>query len=143
MSKRDVADFGLMEADRRFRAEGFRVTKERDRGRTRLHAQRGLGRTYEVRVATMRWPRGNYAFFTKESFTLSDSLLAVLILLEEGKDPKAFLIPSTAWRSPSPLLCDRDYEGKASAPEWGIQVSGKSRPLLEDFGFALQARLLG
>ena len=142
MNKREVADFGLMEADRRFRREGFQVNKERHRGRTRLHARRQPGRSYEVRVATMRRPRGNYAYFTKASFTLSDGLLVALILLDEGCEPAAFLIPSTAWREPSPLLCDRDYEGKASAPEWGIQVTGKSLPLLEDFSFAVQARLL-
>jgi hypothetical protein len=142
MNKREVADFGLMEVDRRFRREGFQVTKERYRGRTRLHARRELGRSYEVRVATMRRPRGNYAFFTNASFKPSDGLLAALILLEEGRDPKAFLIPSTAWHQPSPLLRDREYQGKASAPEWGISVSGKSRPLLEEFRFGVQSRLL-
>ncbi len=42
----------------------------------------------------------------------------------------------------SPLLCDRDYVGKASAPEWGIQLTGKSQPYLEEFSFGVQARLL-
>lgn len=142
MNKREVAIRGLEEITERFRRDGFSVTEDRERGRTRLRVQQGDGRSYEVRVATMRPPGGNYAFFTKTSFRPSDDLLAALVLLEDGYDPFAYLIPSTAWRQPTPLLCDRDYEGKASAPEWGIQITGKSRPYLEEFSFAAQARLL-
>lgn len=142
LHKREVAAFGLDEVARRFRAEGFRVSVDDERGRTRLHVARGTGPTYEVRVATIRRPGGNYRFFTKDSFDPADTLLAALVLLEEGRQPSAFLIPSIAWREPTPLLRDRDYEGKASAPEWGIQISGKSRPFLEEFSFAQQVRSL-
>ena len=142
MTKPEVAARGVEEIAGRFRGEGFTVTEDRGRGRTRLRAQRGGGTSYEVRVATMRPPGGNYAFFTKASFRPSHDLLAALVLLEDGHDPSAYLIPSTAWQQPTPLLCDRDYEGKASAPEWGIQITGKSRPLLEEFLFGLQVRFL-
>lgn len=142
MNKREVSARGVEEIVERFRREGFAVDEDRERGRTRLRVKRGDGHSYEVRVATIRPPGGNYAYFTKASFRPSSDLLAALVLLEDGHDPSAFLIPSTAWQQPTPLLCDRDYEGKASAPEWGIQISGKSRPFLEEFSFAQQARLL-
>ncbi len=142
MTKHEVAARGLEEITGRFRSEGFTVAEDRDRGRTRLHVKRATGPSYEVRVATMRPPGGNYAFFTKASFRPSEHLLAALVLLEDGHDPLAFLIPSAAWSKPTPLLCDRDYEGKASAPEWGIQVTGKSRPFLDEFSFGRQVRLL-
>ncbi len=142
MTKRDVAARGLEEIAGRFRDEHFTVVEDAGRGRTRLRVARATGPSYEIRVATMRPPNGNYAFFTKASFRPAHDLFAALILLEDGHEPSAFLIPSTAWQEPTALLRDRDYEGKASPPEWGIQISGKSRPLLEEFSFGRQVRLL-
>jgi len=143
MTKREVTETGVREVAHRFRREGFKVGHA-GAGRllTSLRVQGERGRAYDVRVATLRPPRGAYTYFRKDSFDPADTLLAALVLLEEGRQPSAFLIPSTAWREPTPLLRDRDYEGKASAPEWGIQISGKSRPFLEEFSFANQARLL-
>ena len=76
------------------------------------------------------------------SLDLADDRLVVLVLLEDGRPARAFLIPTPAWRQPSPLLVDRDYEGLKSEPEWGIQLSGRSIPLLDEFDFAAQARSL-
>lgn len=143
MGTREVAAFGLDEIARRFAAEGFAVSVDDERGRTRLRVERGAGGALEVRVATMRQPGTDYAFFTKQSLELADNVLVALVLLEDGHAPRAFLIPSTAWREPTPLLRDRDYEGKASAPEWGVQLTGVSRPLLEEYSFAQQVRRLG
>ncbi len=142
LSKGEVTEVGVALVRERLVAEGLRVTDDEITGRTRLLATRPGARTYRVRVATCRPPGGNYAYFTKASFEIADDQLAALVLLEEGRSASAFLIPSAAWRTPSPLLCDRDYVGKASAPEWGIQLTGKSQPYLEKFSFGVQARLL-
>jgi len=32
------------------------------------------------------------------------------------------LIPATAWSTPVSPLVDRDYEGKKSAPEYGLNI---------------------
>lgn len=45
------------------------------------------------------------------------------------------LIPATAWCSPSALCVGHDYEGKKSKPEWGLNLSQKNMPLLEQYKF--------
>ena len=143
LTKREVAALGLEVIEARFAREGFETSVDRDRGRTRLTVRRpGAPAGYEVRAATLRPSPRAYAFLTKASFAPAHDLLAALVLLDEGSDPAAYLIPSTAWHDPSPLLVDRDFIGKASAPEWGISITGKSRPLLEPFSFAGQAAAL-
>lgn len=142
LTKREVAALGLDIIDARFAREGFTTSVDRERGRTRLIARRQPGPEYSVRVVTLRPNPAAYAFLTKATFAPAHNLLAALVLLDEGREPASFLIPSEAWRDPSPLLVDRDFVGKASAPEWGISISGKSRPLLEEFSFGRQAATL-
>lgn len=139
LTKREIADLGLDLIEAQFACEGFTTVVDRERGRTRLTARRPGRPEYLVMVRTLRPSPQAYAFLTKATFAPAHNLLAALVLLDEGRDPATFLIPSEAWREPSPLLVDRDFIGKASAPEWGISISGKSRALLEEFSFARQA----
>ncbi len=66
---------------------------------------------------------------------LTQERMVVLTLFAEGAEPKLYAIPAIAWRSPNALLVDREYEGKKSAPEWGINLSKKNLPLLEPYRF--------
>ncbi len=91
---------------------------------------------FDVQVKSVRrTDRGSYAFMTKAAFTLRPSMLLALVLFYEGEAPHHFLIPATAWLSPNPLLVGRDYEGKKSAPEWGVNISGRTVPMLEKYTF--------
>jgi hypothetical protein len=56
-------------------------------------------------------------------------------VLLEDQPPDLYLIPATAWEAPNTLLVDRDYEGKQSKPEWGLNLSTKNFPLLANFRF--------
>jgi hypothetical protein len=47
-----------------------------------------------------------------------------------------------AWRSPNSLIVSRDYEGLASEPEWGLNLSGRSMPLLGEYAIARIVRSL-
>jgi hypothetical protein len=49
--------------------------------------------------------------------------------------PKIYLIPSSVWSKPNNLFVSRDYEGKKSKPEWGLNLSKKNLPLLTQFEF--------
>ena len=55
--------------------------------------------------------------------------------LRLARCPSLYLIPSIAWNQPDSLLVSRDYEGKKSRPEWGLNISEKNLPLLERFPF--------
>ncbi len=75
----------------------------------------------------------NYVFVQKDKFQLSETNLLALAVLKEGIAPKLYLIPSTVWNEPNSLFVSRDYEGKKSKPEWGVNLSGRTFPMLEDY----------
>ena len=86
---------------------------------------------YDVQVKSVRnW---NYIFFSKDKFKLRRNLLAVVAIFVENEPPHLFMIPATAWQKPNALLVDRDYAGKKSKPEWGLNSSQKNRQLLNQF----------
>ena len=76
-----------------------------------------------------------YVFMQKEKFELSNNLYLSLAILKEGLEPFLYLIPSIAWNNPSALLVNRDYIGKKSKPEWGVNISYKNMKLLDEFVF--------
>jgi hypothetical protein len=92
-----------------------------------------LGRFYEVQVKTVRGL--NYVFMQKDKFPLRPNRLAAVVILMEDQPPDLYLIPAPAWESPNALLVSRDYEGKQSKPEWGLNLSVKNLPLLAGFRF--------
>ena len=78
-----------------------------------------------------------YVFVHKDKFELSPNWFLALTLLHQGREPEIFLIPSKRWMSPNSLFVDRDYEGKKSKPEWGLNLSKKNRALLEEYSFPI------
>ena len=49
--------------------------------------------------------------------------------------PNIYLIPSNKWKKETPLLRSRDYKGKKSEPEWGLNVSKKNLYELDKYKF--------
>ena len=90
-------------------------------------------RYYDVQVKSARGL--NYIFFPKDKFNPRDNLLAAIVLFFDGEPPQLYLIPSKEWLKPNALLVSRDYEGKKSKPEWGLNLSKKNLPLLSRFAF--------
>jgi hypothetical protein len=84
----------------------------------------------------------NYIFFPKDKFQPRVNLLAATVIFTNGKQPSLYLIPSTAWLQPNSLFVSRDYEGLKSKPEWGLNLSSKSLPLLTEFSFEKSVLLL-
>ncbi|AEA47642.1 hypothetical protein [Archaeoglobus veneficus] len=83
-------------------------------------------RYYDVQVKSARGL--NYIFFPKDKFSPRDNLLAAIVLFFDGEPPQLYLIPSKEWLKPNALLVSRDYEGKKSKPEWGLNLSKKNLP---------------
>jgi hypothetical protein len=65
----------------------------------------------------------------------NENLILALVILNEGKEPSLFLIPSEEWRNTSKLLVEHNYKNLKSKPEWGINLSLKNMPLLEKYRF--------
>jgi hypothetical protein len=74
-----------------------------------------------------------YAFWEKKRFRIEANHFAALVLLRDNEPPAAYLVPASVWRAPNELVVSRDYEGLASEPEWGLNLSGKTLPLLEEY----------
>lgn len=91
---------------------------------------------FEVQVKSIR--NMNYVFFHKDKFSIKYETLGVLVTFVDGERPEIFLIPSTVWNTPNSLFVGRDYEGKKSKPEWGINLSIKNRAILDEYKFEKQ-----
>ncbi len=93
-------------------------------------------RYFDIQVKSLRGTKTKYVFIPKSKFNVNDNnLLLALALFYNGKLPDLYLIPAREWKNPNCLLNDRDYEGKKSAPEWGISITNKSMSILEKYAF--------
>jgi hypothetical protein len=87
----------------------------------------------EIHARTVRGFRS--INFDKERFSPRENLYAAIIILELYQPPKLYLIPSTVWLKPDHLFFSKEYEGMMSSPKWGINLSHKNLPLLDDYAF--------
>ncbi|WP_156028312.1 hypothetical protein [Candidatus Solirubrobacter pratensis] len=87
----------------------------------------------EVFVSTQRV--GGYAFWTKRRLQPAGHRFVALVLLAEEPEPRLYLVPSDEWLDASPPLTDRDYEGKASEPEYGIEIGRSSLTSLRRYAW--------
>lgn len=118
-----------------FASYGFEVyTSEVDDHGIDFIAKTKNGRFVEIQVKSVR--QTNYVFMQKEKWNIDspDTYLA-LLLFEDGRLPEFYLIPAAAWESCNGLLCDKDYIGLKSKPEYGVNLSRKNRPLLQQYKF--------
>jgi hypothetical protein len=84
---------------------------------------------WNIQVTSPR--KTGYVFFPKDKFLMRSNGLVALVIFEDGREPNLFLIPATAWLKPDNVLVDRDYEGRKSAPEYGVNLSKKGILALE------------
>lgn len=117
-----------------FVLHGFDVyTSEVDDRGIDFVIRRDKDRYYDVQVKSIRGL--NYVFFPKDKFELAENLLAVLVVFLPLELPQLFLIPALTWQSPDRLFVSHDYEGKKSAPEWGLNLSRKNYEQLQMYSF--------
>lgn len=86
----------------------------------------------KFQVKTIR-DETNYVFMKKQNFDISDkALYLILIRLIDSEHPTMYIIPASAWNdSGKTIFVSRDYEGKKSAPEYGLNLSKKNLPQIE------------
>lgn len=97
-------------------------------------------RFLEVQVKSIR--EKGYVFMRKEHFRPREGLYAAVVIFTAGRPPDAYFVPSTAWLEPDGFFVSRDYEGKKSAPEWGLNLSRANLARLEPFALERRAALL-
>lgn len=118
-----------------FASYGFEVyTSEVDDHGIDFIAKTKNGRFLEIQVKSVR--NTNYVFMHKTKWNIEDdNVYLALLLFEKGKLPDAYLIPAKAWKTPNALLCDKDYEGLKSKPEYGLKLSKRNMSLLKNYSF--------
>lgn len=77
----------------------------------------------------------NYVFMRETCFDINDSFLyLILIILKDGEHPDMYMIPASAWNNKeSKLLVYHAYEGKKSAPEYGVNLSARNQQELDQY----------
>jgi hypothetical protein len=67
---------------------------------------------------------GSYVFMRKSTFALKPWVSVGLVVFDRDREvwPSLFLIPATSWSLPVSPLVEHDYEGKKSAPEFGLNI---------------------
>ncbi len=126
------AKLSVMEA---FSSHGFSVSELRSRNaEVDFSVSFGFSPNFDIKVKAVRgW---NYIFFVKEKFSLRASLYVVAVLYHYGHElPSLYLIPSLVWEKPNRLFVSRNYVGKKSKPEWGIDLYDKNMPMLKEYAF--------
>jgi len=134
LNKQQVGSYAEYFVKMEFTMYGFQVytTEVDDRGIdfvTRYENSHFI----EIQVKSIRKP--GYVFMQKSKYDLNGNLYLALAILNQEEPPKLFLIPSNAWKSPNSLFTDKDYEGKKSKPEWGLNLSKKNMGQLEMYRF--------
>jgi hypothetical protein len=137
LSAQQLGRYGERLAHLEFSAHGFDVYVPDVDDRSVDSVVRSANRKFiEIQVKSIR-NRG-YVFMRKRLFQPHQDLHVVLLVFANGRHPDMYLIPSMAWLA-IPLLAgfsNRDYgAGLKSEPEWGLQITAKTRLLLEDFRF--------
>lgn len=76
----------------------------------------------------------SYIFADKKKFDITSKILYMaVVILDEGRAPLLYLIPATTWLIETDLFRNRDFTGKKSKPEWGLNISKKNMYLLNEF----------
>lgn len=111
---------------------GFRVftTEVDDRG-IDFVASYEEGPFIEIQVKSLRGM--GYVFMEKTKFAPRENLYLAFAFFQEGKAPTLYLIPSMVWQQNSSVFVGRDYEGKKSKPEWGLNFSLRNLETLEPY----------
>lgn len=106
----------------------------------------GPGRCLEVQVKSVRLKPGSstYVYFRKEPLGRSPDEIAdrmrraftlLLAIFEDDSEPDMYIIPGSVWLDAHAPFTSYDYEGKKSAPEFGLNLSHRSLQGLKDFAF--------
>lgn len=88
----------------------------------------------KFQVKTIR-DNTSYVFMKKKYFNIFDEFLfLLLIILKDGEHPMLFAIPATAWQSTDKnAFVFHPYDNKKSEPEYGINISKKNLPQIEEY----------
>jgi hypothetical protein len=73
------------------------------------------------------------AYWPKSTLEPATDRYGGLVLFDDARAPRLYLIPSLEWHAPDGVLVDRTYaNGQGSKPEWGVNLPA-ARPALQRY----------
>lgn len=86
---------------------------------------------------------GSYVFMRKSTFALQPWVSVGLVVFDADHEmwPNLFLIPATSWLTLVSPLNENEYEGKKSAPEFGLSIRKNWKQELDKWS-ATQAHIV-
>ena len=138
LSKMQIGKYAEYYAKMEFTLYGFEVftTEVDDRGIDFIIKDKHKN-FLEIQVKSIR--NSNYVLLPKEKFDITNkNLYLVLLIFNQNKIPDMFLIPANTWEIPNSLFVNREYNKpeQKSKPEWGLNISGKTMEILNEYKFA-------
>jgi hypothetical protein len=133
MSRIELVTLGKDLVTERLERLGCTVSRASNPMDGRLEVRTTSGRSLEVFVSTQRV--GGYAFWTKRRLRPEQHRFAALVLLGESPEPALYTVPSEEWLDARPPLTNRDYRGKQSEPEYGIEIGPSSLASLRRYAW--------
>jgi len=123
LSHLQLGKYGEYFAKMEFTRAGFDVyTSEVDDKGIDFIIRKDDNEHYDIQVKSAR--NNNYVFMRKEVFNLRKNMFLALLLFEDGSVPTLCLVPSIDWKNKKhPALVEKNYEGKKSKPEWGLNMN--------------------
>ncbi|APC38893.1 hypothetical protein [Clostridium estertheticum] len=95
---------------------------------------KGKADFFKLKVKSIRKPNTGYIKIKKKDIDTQDnSLFIATILFYRDEISKIFLIPVVDLTGDNDLFRDRDYKGKKSTPEWGLNVTEKNMNILNQY----------
>jgi hypothetical protein len=132
LSTSELIAYGKRTVTSKLEAFGCDVTQAAHPRDGKLNVRTPSGRCIELFVSTQHV--GGYAFWTKRRLQPAPHRFAVVVLFDT-EEAQLYLIPSTEWDDASAPLTDRDYEGRASEPEYGIDLGDSSLASLRRYSW--------
>ena len=143
-----IGRYGEYLAKMEFASYGFEVyTSEVDDHGVDFIAKNEKNGIFEVQVKAFK--NDNYVFIKESKMSIESDIprLVCLIHLEENKDPDIFVFSTKVWDENlqsgkyKTAFVKRDYVGKKSKPEYGINTSKKNLILLREQGLSADIAL--
>jgi len=133
LSGSELIAFGKRTVTSKLEEIGCDVTAPANPRDGKLSVRTTSGRSLEVFVSTQRV--GGYAFWTKRRLQPARHRFAAVVLVDARSGPELYLVPSIECVDASPPPTNRDYEGKASEPEYGVELGASSLSPLRRFAW--------
>jgi hypothetical protein len=141
LNKQQLGKYGEYLVKMEFTKYGFDVyTAEVDNKGIDFVIRNGKDKFFKIQVKSIRGT--SYVYMRKEVFKPQDNLYLALLIFRDNSDLSFLIVPSLDWlHKRYEFLVDRNYIGKKSKPEFGININKSNLEKLR-LGYSISKRII-